>query len=295
MKTPQTRQPKLANELGVKNLFFKREDKHPYGSHKGRSIPTMMVNYIREGIAKFIVSSSGNSALAAIRKAKEYNQQNKGQIQLKVFIGEKIDETKKKGLEQEIGNSSQIILEQVSRPKQTAFQLNKQKEDLVYLRQSRDNIAAFGYQELAKELDQILNLKAVFIPTSSGTTVEGLTEGFIMQKQSPELHIVQTEYCHPIAEEFDQRFSEKEDLSIADAIVDKVAHRKQNVVEAVNKSGGSGWILKEKEIKQAKNLVESISGLDISYNSALSVAGVQKATKEGCTWDGTVCCLICGK
>ena len=34
----------------MKDLYFKREDLHPYGSHKGRSITVMIDIYIKEGI-----------------------------------------------------------------------------------------------------------------------------------------------------------------------------------------------------------------------------------------------------
>jgi len=49
--TPLEHYPTLAKAIGVSDLYFKREDLHPYGSHKGRSIPVMINNYYKKGIA----------------------------------------------------------------------------------------------------------------------------------------------------------------------------------------------------------------------------------------------------
>lgn len=294
MKTPQEDCSELAETLGVEKIFLKREDLHPYGSHKGRSVPTMITNYVRDGKEKFVVSSSGNAALAAIRKVNKHNEKYDDKINLKVFVGEKIDKEKESKLKEEIGQSEEITIEKTERPKQTAFQLGKE-DDVIYLRQSTDDVATFGYQELSQELDKIINLKAVFLPTSSGTTAEGLADGFSMLKQNPQIHIVQTEYCHPIAKKFDDDFESSDEQSLASAIVDKVAHRKQRVVEIIKDTGGSGWVINDEEIKQAQDLVKEKTNLEISTNSALSIAGLKKAIKNGCEWNGAVCCLICGQ
>ncbi len=290
MQTPQQAYPKLAKEINLSNdIYLKREDLHPYGSHKGRSIPVMIEYYLNQNKNKFVISSSGNAALAAIKKIKEINEPP----QLTIFIGENINTKKKKQLRQKVSKNKQISITQKERPKQTAFQKGK-KEDIIYLRQSTDNVALEGYKDLAKEINEIENLEAIFIPTSSGTTAEGLYKGFQKLNQDPQIHIVQTEYCHPIAEEFDKNFEEK-DSSIATAIVDKVSHRKQQVLKAVSNSGGTGWIINDKKIKQSMKLVGDICEINISPNSALSVAGIRKAIQNGYQWEGAICALICGK
>ncbi|MFB6226453.1 MAG: PLP-dependent lyase/thiolase [Candidatus Paceibacteria bacterium] len=295
MLTPQKERPQIANELDVDNIVLKREDKNPYGSHKGRSIPLMIEEYLKQEKDKFVISSSGNAALAAVKKAQELSDKNKD-IVLEVFVGKDINKNKLNQIKQ--NTSEKITIKRKQRPKQAAFQKGKNQE-WVYLRQSTDDLALKGYKQLAKELDNIENLQAVFIPTSSGTTAQGVFEGFTeaidKPKEVPEIHIAQTEYCHPIAEEFDQDFKKQKNTSIASAIVDKVAHRKKKVIEAVKSSSGSGWVLSDKQIKQAKNMTKEITGLDISANSALSIAATQKAKEKDCSWNGTVCCLICGE
>ena len=84
-KTPQNSYPKLAKALGVSNIILKREDLNPYGSHKGRSIPLMIETYIKKGTTNFVISSSGNAALASIRYIQENNKVNT-KVTLKILI-----------------------------------------------------------------------------------------------------------------------------------------------------------------------------------------------------------------
>ena len=55
-KTPLEAYPKLAKAIGVNELYFKREDLHPYGSHKGRSIPVMIDHYLKAGERRFAIA-----------------------------------------------------------------------------------------------------------------------------------------------------------------------------------------------------------------------------------------------
>ncbi|MBU2542868.1 PLP-dependent lyase/thiolase [Patescibacteria group bacterium] len=302
MKTIQMPYSKLAQALGVKDVYLKREDQHKYGSHKGRSIPPMVKKYFKdEGITNFVISSSGNAALAAIHAIQVHNSNNPSKLKLKVLVGQNIDSFKLKRLLKTI-NDVNVSIEQVERPKQVAFQMDK--DGLAKnLRQSTDDNALIGYQELAQELDSIPNLSAIFIPTSSGTTAQALGEAFHLEnylklKQKPQIHIIQTTACHPIAGVIASKAKQSPadtKKSIAGAIVDKIAHRKNKVAEIIKKSEGSGWVATNEEIKEAQKLVKQTTGLEISPNSALSIAGLKKAKDSGFDWkDGVVVCLVTG-
>lgn len=294
MKTPQESYKNLTEALGVE-VYLKREDLNAFGSHKGRSIPHMIEYYIKhEHKNSFVISSSGNAARAAIKYATAHNRNNSGStIKLTVFIGKNIVPEKKMLIETEKETDANILIIQTERPKQSALQLEKEGK-VVNLRQSTDDIALEGYHELAKELSRIPNLSAIFIPTSSGTTAQALGEVFEkLDGPKPQIHIIQTESCHPIAEFFDTEFTNTES-SVAGAIVDKVAHRKEKVIEAIKKSNGSGWIINDTKINEAIELIENTCDIKISPNAALSVAGLQKALNKGWKFDGAVACLITG-
>ena len=288
METPQTEYPELAKTLGIPKLFLKREDLHPFGSHKGRSIPKMIDEYVRRGEKKFSISSSGNAALAAAKYIKEKNL-NDANLLLEIFIGKNIPEAKKSALVSLA--DEKIKVSEKERPLQ-AF-LETIKLGAQSLRQSTDDTALIGYESLAEEISEIPNLSAIFIATSSGTTAEALGGFFLGRKNPPEIHIVQTSSCHPIAEIFDKR-KITEEKSIADAIVDKVAHRREKVVDIVEKSGGSGWIVSNEEIKSAQEKLAPF-GVAATPNGALSFAGLTRAVSVGKKFSGAVVCIIGGK
>lgn len=295
MKTPQQSYPELAKAIGIAEIWLKREDLHPYGSHKGRSIPVMIKEYFKlHQVRDFVISSSGNAALAAATTVKKHNQNNpQAKLHLQIFVGTNIEASKLKKLRDLIEGEELITIEQVENPKQAAFQIDK-AGTAKFLRQSTDDIALKGYIELAGELDKIPNLQAIFLPTSSGTTAQALGEAFETLTQKPQIHIVQTESCHPIAEAFTP-FNESPEESLAGAIVDNIAFRKDKVVEVIKKLGGSGWIVINEEIRAAKDLVKQKTGVDVSFNSALSVAGLTQAIKREWKFDGAVVCVITGR
>lgn len=300
MKTPQQSYPELATALGVPEVYLKREDLHKYGSHKGRSIPLMIKRYIKDGIREFVISSSGNAALAAAHTTVQHNKNNPNQpITLTIYISPHICPDKLKGVQSVSSQSSAINIHQVEQPKKTALNMAQASNGLVKnLRQSDDDLALEGYGELAQELNKIPHLQGIFIPTSSGTTAQALGEAFLTLDQKPQIHIVQTTACHPMAltlSPLSQGEGQGEGShSIAAAIVDRVAHRKEKVCEVVKNSGGSGWIISDDEINDAITIVKQTTGLNISPNSALSVAALKKAVASNVAFSGPVVCLITG-
>ncbi len=291
MLTLHEPQPELARALGLPTetpLFFKREDLHPYGSHKGRSIPLMINEKIKGGCRHFAISSSGNAALAAGLYIKELNEKGE-KITLEILAGKSINPHKLKKLE--ALKDEYILLSLQDRPLQALF-MKTLDPNIQSLRQSDNDTALVGYKSLAEELAQIPDLKAVFIGTSSGTTAQALAESLT----GVEVHIVQTSSCHPIADAFVDNDIHDE-KSIADAIVDQTALRKETLVPLIKKSGGNGWIVSNEEIKAAMDIVKKNTGKDplsISPNSALSVAGLMQAIYTSKSWGGAVVCMICG-
>ena len=296
MKTPQMPSPIITQALGSSaEVWLKREDKHYYGSHKGRSIPLMVATHNKEGFTSFVISSSGNAALAAIIAIQAHNKNKpKEPLKLHIFIGENIDWQKEHELTDKISNDARITLNKVPTPKQAALQFEKNNH-AKWLRQSTDEVALLGYAELAKELAKINQLTAVFIPTSSGTTAEGIHLGFKQLGLNPQIHIIQTTACHPIADVVATSPAPPEAPSRAGAIVDKIALRKDAVAEAIRYSHGAGWIATDKDIVEAEKFAKEKMDLDISPNSALALVGLTKAIQAGFTWTGSVVCLITGQ
>ena len=304
MITPLINAEALAKELGVPQLYIKREDLHPYGSHKGRSIPVMIEKYANEGCKNFVISSSGNAALAAALYVKEYNLKNpQNKLHLKIYVGYKIDREKLARLLQvtnlplskRIKNfflhvKHEIKIRQTLNPRQSAFLLEKSGRG-KNLRQSLDDNALLGYENLAKELASINNLSAIFIPTSSGTAAQGLFEGFKKLNLKPKIYPVQTAACHPFANtEIDS------EPALAKAIVDKIARRKPKIKELLEDTGGKTLVIKNSELLEAEKIYHSyFPNEKPSYNSLLSLAGLRQELQNGAVFSGPIVCLFTGK
>lgn len=290
MLTPQEKYPDLAKVIGFDNLYFKREDMHPYGSHKGRSIPVMMDTYYKAGERNFAISSSGNAGLASALYTKELNSKNKEQANLDIYVGNHVNQNKLAKLQKLTDEHIRIFKKE--RPLQ-ALNLAVQ-EGKRTLRQSVDDTALIGYESLAKELAGIKDLGAVFVGTSSGTTAQALAQYFLDKKLKVQIHIVQTSSCHPMSSAFES-YDGPDEPSIADAIVDQTALRKDKLISLIQKTGGRGWFATNENIITAQELTLKHAGLNISTNSALSVVGAMQASYAGYEIKGAVVCLICGE
>lgn len=290
--TPLEQYPKLAEKIGTSNLYFKREDLHKYGSHKGRSIPFMIDFYYKKGDRKFAISSSGNAALAGAKYVAEFNATNNDKIYLDIFVGHNVNESKLKKLktlEQENSSNLRVLIKE--RPLQALNQAIE--EGYRSLRQSTDDVALSGYVSLANELTEDPGLGAVFIGTSSGTTAQALAQYFIDNKINTQVHIVQTSSCHPIVDQF-ENYDGPQEKSLADAIVAQTTERMQILVDLINKTGGYAWTATNDEIEMARELVLTNTDVIISNNSALSIVGVMQAVYRDWKIDGEIVCLICG-
>ncbi|MDD5165063.1 MAG: PLP-dependent lyase/thiolase [Candidatus Pacebacteria bacterium] len=306
MTTPLEQYNDLAQAIGVSDLYFKREDLSPYGSHKGRSIPVMIEIYRNKGESRFAISSSGNAALAAAIHVQKINNEKIEQgmhsasgegiddslLQLDIFVGNHVAEHKYQKLLAYADNYIRILKKE--RPLQALTQA--MNDGMRSLRQSTDNLALKGYESLAEELSQTENLGAIFIGTSSGTTAQALATYFLNNSSSkiPQIHIVQTSSCHPLSDGLNS-YDGPDEPSVADAITDITAYRKNDLIPLIQKTGGYGWFATNEDIETARILVEKHAGLNISTNSALSVAGVMQAVYAGHKIEGSVVCLICGE
>lgn len=293
MITPHSEHPSIASTLGIPRFFIKREDLHPYGSHKGRSIPVMIDTYTKKGMYDFALSSSGNAALAALRHIQACNSLGLGHpLSLSILVGEHINPEKKTLLTKEL-TDPRITLTETARPLQTLLSLIK-GESRQSLRQSTDDTALIGYTALAEELLAIPDLSDVYVGTSSGTTAQALIGAFKSRNRAISVHIVQTTTCHPLAESFDTTTGESVESSHADAIVDRVAHRKATLTALLTETNGDGLIVTNTEIADAQTLLKQHADIQATANGALGVAGLMKARAQGAHYTGSVACILCG-
>lgn len=280
-------------ESSADHLFIKREDLNPTKSFKDRCLAYQLSRYYQLGKRDFAISSSGNAAVSSIAFCKKFPSS------LHVFVSNSLENRKLKRLleiselnpnmSEEISSEEEIVLSKNNivlhfskRPKSNAFKFSS-SDRIILLNASKDDLAIEGYKTISYEiLKDNTEIDAVFIPCSSGTSTVGIYNGFRENKQVlPQFHIAQTSKVHPIAKAFDDDYT-KTKSSLATAITDRVAHRKEAVVSLLKQTNGSGWILSDNELLNARKLFSFLaSSVKPTYDSLLAFAAFLKASKNG--------------
>ncbi len=263
--------------VNIEGVLFKDESKNPTGSVKARGLSWQIYKLLEEGVNEAVISSSGNAALAGAFYASSAG------IKLHVFIPPKVGPEKLERL-----NEYQAVINVTQNPITDAEEYAA-KHDLVLIRQSKDENAIFGFRQLASELSkQMSDLKldfsnsSIFFPVSSGTTVVGFYEGLSSMDLSalPQIHIVQTPAVQTIAKEFDTSQKRKARSIVPGIVARKVANTyKKQVLEAVNETNGSGWVVPDEDTKRASEWLHH-NGMETSLEGALALAGFWKAKNK---------------
>ena len=250
-------------------MAVKNENVNPGGSFKDRSLAYQLSMYIDRGKNKFVLSSSGNAAVSAAALA------SIADVELDLFVSTHINPLKLEKIQKYLTDSGKIRLHQSDKAKSEAMQMAQQDGSVVNLRGSQDDLALPGFKTIAYELAaQCPEIDALFVPCSSGTSALAIMQGFKELGKKVAVFICQTAKVHPIAQEFDSSFADSE-TSLADAIVDRVAHRKEQLLIALKECGGGGKVISDSALLSVRHEL-SEAGIDYSYNSLLGFAGYFK-------------------
>ena len=265
----------------ISDVIFKREDQNPTGSVKDRGFAFQVSSLYQEGIKNIALSSSGNAAISAASYA------GLAGMKLTIFISPKINRQKREILK----NKSVRLIET---PKPVSSCIKFCRENNIYnLRPSADPIGYTGYQTIAYELnDAYPHIDAVFIPQSSGTILKGVYEGFKRISKIPKIYAIQSQSVHPVAQNFDSDFKHK-DKSLIDAIVARVTPRKKDIINIINKSDGSAFVISDEEMLIQYNYLLK-NNIRASYEGALALSGLKKARQKGHEFNHPVV-LLTGK
>lgn len=280
--TPLENNRNLAKELDVQEIYLKREDLNPTGSHKDRGLTFQISAHVQDGKKEFVISSSGNSAISAVKLLK-----NTQKI-LHLFLSSNLSVQKiarlvspLENISNEIFKGKDIEFENFTfnfsnKPLSNAFSFAKEN-GLTLLRGSTDKYGSEGYKTIMYEIEsQKIDYDSIFIPTSSGTTAKGIYEAFETTKP---LHLIQTTKINTLVHRFDKKYNPSV-TSLADSIVDRVGHRAIEIEEIIKNSKGTGWIISDDEILNAQEILKNLK-IKTSNESALTIAGIIKAKKNG--------------
>jgi len=265
----------------VDSIICKCEYLNPTGSVKDRGMAYSVGKLKESKVKKAVISSSGNAGISAAAYCKDAG------ISLTVFISPHIHPAKRDILE-----SFDCEIRESFRPISQAFKYAKETGG-YNLRQSTDPNAVHGFSTISFELLRDVPLAdAIFIPVSSATTMVGIAMGYKEKGSLPAVHAVQTQAVNPVARQFDKDFIPAS-KSIADAIVARVTQRRQEALSYIRKSKGSGWVIDDSAMKNARVKLLSF-GIDCSFEGVAAFVAVEKAQKHGFIYKNPVV-LLTGK
>ncbi len=171
--------PELGARLSIEELWLKREDLSPDGSHKGRSAERMLAGLDSRGPSQAVVSSSGNAALALARRARAHG------VRLLALVSPFTPEVKLRRLL----DSGQTVV--ASHHPVGLLHHAVDGWGLTDLRSSTNDRAALAYRSLAGELAPAGPWSAVFVYSSIGATALGLCQGWPGSGAPPQVHPVE--------------------------------------------------------------------------------------------------------
>lgn len=277
-------------------VFLKREDLNPSGSWKDRGTAYKLNKLKEDGITEGVLFSSGNALISFLNYADLYPE-----FKLNCVVSENIAPNKLNIIKELLADSDHELII-TPNPKKTAIEIAAEK-NIPNLRISIDNDIVKGYWSLGLELGRMIKgfkeFKegtinkdvAIFVQASSGTAAVGMAEGLFLELEKeflmPRIIICQTKQVHPFVSKDNMTGGE---VSLADAIVDTVGLRDEQIKKIVKETNGLTLSISNAEIEKAKSYLEERSegSEDISYTSLLSLAGYLQM-KDNISFKKVIC------
>lgn len=260
------------------NIYFKREDENITGSLKDRSLAYQVSLAKQKVLKNLVISTSGNAGISA----SAYCQ--KAGIKLYVFIS---PETEKAKIA-EMQKYNPIIIKS-SRAIRLANYLSA-KYKIKNLRPSVDDDSIEGFKSISFEIfEKLGKIDALFTFVTSGSSFVGIGRAYkyLLEnneiKKIPKLFAVQSGGIFSIAKEFENRLNNEGDIPEcrlqAGKLGVKNTRRKNEIIDLIKSSGGSGIYVSNKEIESTKNFL-SQNEIYTSDEGCASFAGALKINQE---------------
>ena len=279
------------NSVGAKHLqnmdslYFKREDENKCGSLKDRSLAYQVSLAKQNNKKELVISTSGNAGIAAA----EYCL--KAGIKLYIFIS---PETEKAKIV-EMQKYDPTIIKSKRAMRLANYLAAKYK--IENLRPSLNDSSIEGFKSIAFEIfENQGEVDAVFTYVTSGSSFIGIGRAYkyLLEnkeiKKMPKLFAIQSGHIFSIVEEFGK--IDNKNYSEAGRFGIKNTRRKKEIIELIKSSGGKGIYVSDKEVQEAKKILEN-NKIYTSSEGCASFAGIIKAS--GKNKFNKVICILSGK
>ncbi len=285
--TPLVKCERLANEIGLKDLYIKFEGANPTGSFKDRGMTVGVTKALEFGIKTVACASTGNTsaslaAYAARAKLKCLVMLPEGKVALgkltqTLIFGAHVLAVK--------GNFDEAL---------AAVRELCDKRGDIYLLNSINPFRLQGQKSIGFEIAEQLGWKVpdrVVVPMGNCANIWAIYKGFLefnmakITKGIPKMTGIQAKGAMPIVNAIEKGLDKFEPVSrpetIATAIRIGNPVNGAKAIRAIRQSKGAAGFVSDKEIVESQKLIARLEGIGVEPASAASVAGLRKMIKLG--------------
>lgn len=298
--TPLYKCERLAERLGIKNLYVKNEGANPTGSFKDRGMTVGVSKALEFNVKTVICASTGNTSASLAAYAARaglncvvlipHGKIALGKLSQAMMYGAKVVAVK--------GNFDAAL----------KIVVNASKTFGLYLLNSINPFRIEGQKTAAFEICEQLGWKApdrIIIPVGNAGNITAYWKGFKeleaieIIKELPRMTGVQASGASPIVNAFANGSERIEPVSdpetIATAIRIGSPVNWKRALKAIRESGGVAVAVTDDEIIYAQKLLARTEGIFVEPASAASIAGLKKLIESGeIGSEETVVCIATG-
>ncbi|MFM1652188.1 threonine synthase [Brevibacillus sp. B_LB10_24] len=285
-RTPLVKAERLAQRLGLSNLWLKCESVNPTGSFKDRPISVGVSKAVEFGFRQVVVASSGNAAAAVAAYCARAG------LAATILVPESTPEEKVK---QTAAYGAKVL--KVPGPYSQSFHRAKEmaeREQMFNLTTTFLNpYTVEGDKMIAFELWEQMNRRVpdvVCVPFGAGPVLAGIWKGFVelrelgMANVLPRIAGIQAAGCNPVVQAFQAGRSEvepqKAPRTIAGGIGDGLDGYAQDgtyTLQKIRESSGFAMDVSDRQILEAQAWLAKDEGILVEPSAAAGVAGLAKS------------------
>ena len=279
--TPIVPLPRMAESLGIANLFAKLEFMNPTGSFKDRGTATMLSVAVEHGVTEVVEDSSGNAGASVSAYSARAG------MKAHVFAPSAAPQAK---LGQIRVYDARTHAVPGPREASTDAAVQYQRENgLVYASHNLSPYFVEGTKTFAYEVAAQMSPPPdhIVIPVGNGSLLMGCWKGYSeliavgALDAMPKLHAIQAEAVMPIAAEFAGKRWNPGASTLAGGIAVGAPPRKNQVLRAIRESGGASLAVPDRSIILWQKCLAALEGIFAEPTSAAALAGIEALLQCG--------------